>query len=156
MTIYNQLYTDLQNFDLGTHIRQYGPPHWIIKHNPVGVLNEAFWAAIEANLNYILFENRENEFYKYNSRIYERFSVHLLLQQISNDILRASDLWPDYAPLAQLRNAKHISGVVSHFKGYTQKEEAFRNNVGLIHVANGVLKLDGNNIELLPFSPGAD
>jgi P4 family phage/plasmid primase-like protien len=76
----------------------------------------------------------------------------LLLQQISNDILRAADTW-GYAPLAQLRNAKHISGVVAHFKGYAQKEEAFRNNVGLIYVSNGVLKLDGDNIELLPFSP---
>jgi P4 family phage/plasmid primase-like protien len=152
MTIYNQLYTDLQNFDLGAHIKKYGPPHWTTKRNPVGQLNEDFWAALEAELNHILFENRENEFYKYNSRIYERFSVHLLLQQISNDILCAADNW-GCALLAQLRNAKHISGVVSHFKGYTQKEEAFRNNVGLIHVANGVLKLDGDNVDLLPFSP---
>jgi P4 family phage/plasmid primase-like protien len=153
MTIYNQYCTDLRNFDLGAHIKKYGPPHWTTKQNPVGQLNEDFWAALEADLNHILFENRENEFYKYDSRIYTRFSAHLLLQQISNDILRASDTWQGYRPLAQLRNAKHISGVVAHFKGYTQKEEAFRNNVGLIHVANGVLKLDGNDVELLPFSP---
>jgi P4 family phage/plasmid primase-like protien len=153
MTIYNQLYTDLQGFDLGDHISRYGPPHWPTKSNPVGVLNEAFWAALVAELNYILFENRENEFYKYNSRIYERLSAHLLFQQISNDILRASGIWPGYEPLAQLRNAKHISGVVAHFKGYAQKEEAFRGNAGLIHVANGVLKLDGAKVELLPFSP---
>ena len=75
------------------------------------------------------------------------------MRQISNDILRASDTWAGYHALAQLRNAKHIAGVLAHFKGYTQKEEAFRNNVGLIHVANGVLKLDGGNVELLPFSP---
>jgi P4 family phage/plasmid primase-like protien len=153
MTIYNRLYTDLQCFDLGSHIRKYGPPHYSTERNPVGQLNEDFWAALEAEFNHILFENRENEFYRYNSRIYERFSVHLLLQQISNDILQASEDWQGYAPLAQLRNAKHISGVVTHFKGYAQKEEAFENKAGLIYVANGVLKLDGSDIQLLPFSP---
>jgi putative DNA primase/helicase len=153
MTIYNQCITDLRSFDLGNHIKRYGPPHYPTKRNPVGQLNEDFWAALEAEFNHILFENRENEFYKYNSRIYEAFSVHLLLQQISNDILRASENWQGYAPLAQLRNAKHISGVVTHFKGYTQKEEAFENKAGLIHVANGVLKISGDDIKLLPFSP---
>ena len=153
MTIYNRLYTDLQCFDLGSHIRKYGPPHYSTERNPVGQLNEDFWAALEAEFNHILFENRENEFYKYNSRIYERFSVHLLLQQISNDILAASENWQGYDPLAQLRNAKHISGVVTHFKGYVQKEEAFDNKAGLIHVANGVLKIAGDDIKLLPFSP---
>ena len=72
MTIYNELYTNLQNFNLGDHIKKYGPPHWPTKRNPAGVLNEDFWAALEAELNYILFEDREKEFYKYNDRIYER------------------------------------------------------------------------------------
>jgi putative DNA primase/helicase len=115
--------------------------------------NEDFWAALLAEFNHILFEGRENQFYKYNGRIYDRFSAHLLFQQFSNDILRASTLWPGYELISQLRNAKHISGAITHFKGYTERDEAFRNTNGLIHVNNGVLKLDGNNVDLLPFSP---
>ena len=58
----NQLYTDLQNFDLGAHIEKYGQPHWTTKRNPVGQLNEDFWAALEAELNHILFEKGRKSF----------------------------------------------------------------------------------------------
>jgi hypothetical protein len=93
----------------------------------VGDLNERFWAALEAVYNEILFENREGEFYKYFPPIgiYEPYTQHLLLEQIANDIWTASKNGPNYAPLAQLCNARHLSGVLAHIKGFVQKEGAF-------------------------------
>ena len=43
--------------------------------------------------------------------------------------------------------------MLAHLKGQVQKEEAFENRSGLIHVANGVLDLGNGSINLLPFSP---
>jgi hypothetical protein len=84
MTIQNNLSTDLRSFNLDTHIKNYGPPHYPTKRNPVGNLNERFWAALVAVYNEILFENRESEFYKYTPQIgiYEPFTQHLLLAQL--------------------------------------------------------------------------
>src|SRR5215472_2910467 len=126
MTIQNKLYTDLRNFDLGAHIRKYGPPHYPTERNPVGTLNEWFWATLFAAYNEVLFENREGEFYKYSPPvgIYEHFTQHLLMTQIANDVWAASRNWPDYAALGQLCNARHLSGVLTHSKGLLQKEGA--------------------------------
>jgi hypothetical protein len=141
MTIQNQFFTDTTNLNLAKLIKIYGPPHYPSERNPAGILNEDFWAAFIASHNEIIFENRENEFYKYFAPvgIYQILSVHLLLQQISNDILAASQNWPGYKALAQLRNARHISGVATHLKGYVQKEGAFDQRRNYIHVQNGVI-----------------
>src|SRR6516162_4218953 len=128
MTIQNQLLSDTSNLNLAGLIAAYGPPHYTTKRNPVGVLNEVFWANYFATLNEILYENLEGDFYRYIEKqhgIFHRFSEHLLKQQISSDILYAANNWPGYLPLAQLRNSKHIAGVLSHLKGVLEKEGAF-------------------------------
>jgi P4 family phage/plasmid primase-like protien len=155
MIIQNELFSEIRSLNLNSLIQAYGPPHYPTKRNPVGTLNEDFWAAFIATQNDILFESHEAEFYKYfqSNGIYRLFGSHLLLQQISNDILSASQNWSGYEALEQLRNTRHISGVLTHAKGYLHKDGAFDNKGGLIHVANGVLKLEDSNVELLPFSP---
>lgn len=161
MTIKNELYTNLENFDLSAHIRDYGPPHYPTKQNPVGSLNERFWASLESIYNEMLFENREGEFYKYAPLfgidrpfgIYRPFTTHLLLEQITNDVWRASQDWPDYAPLAQLCNVRHLNGVLTHIKGLIQKEGAFDHQRNYIHVKNGVIDLSAGSPKLIPFDP---
>ena len=155
MTIQNKLLTDLQNFDLGEHIRNYGPPHYPNKRNPVGILNERFWAALLAINNGILFENREGDFYKYSLPIgiYELFTAHLLLEQLANDVWDASQNWPGYRALGQLCNARHLSGVLTHIKGLVQKEGAFDQQRNYIHVKNGVIDLSSGSPELIGFDP---
>ena len=153
MTIHNQDLTDTGGLDLKSLVIKYGPPHFPTKKNPIGQLNELFWSAFFATNNEVLYENHEGGFYRYGGKIYDQTSEHLLRGQLANDILRASKEWPGYAALSQLCNAKHIGGVLSHLKGMTQKEEAFENPSGRIHVANGVLELDNGSIKLLPFSP---
>ena len=56
-------------------------------------------------------------------------------------------------PLEMLRSARHLSGVVRHLKGQVEQKEPFASNLDLIHVANGVLDLSGEEIKLCPFSP---
>jgi hypothetical protein len=110
--IKNKLSTDASGLDLKTLVEEYGPPHYPTKRNPVGYLNEDFWAAFFATCNDLLFENNEGEFYKYFKPhgIYKLFATHMLIQQISNDILGASRDWPGYTALAQLRNVHHPIG----------------------------------------------
>src|SRR5262245_58943116 len=116
MTIQNQCFTNTVGLDLKALITSYGPPHYPSKRNPVGQLNEDFWAHLFAIFNEVIYENRETEFYTYleSIGIYARYSQYLLLQQISNDILAAANNWSGYEPLEQLRNARHLSGVGSH------------------------------------------
>jgi phage/plasmid-associated DNA primase len=155
MTIQNNLFTDLRSFDLAAHIRDYGPPHYPTKRNPVGSLNERFWGALAAGYNEILFENRESEFYTYAPPIgiYEPFTQHLLLDQIANDIWTASQNWPGYEPLAQLCNVRHLNGVLAHIKGFVQKEGAFDQHRDYIHLKNGVIDLSSGSPKLIPFDP---
>jgi phage/plasmid-associated DNA primase len=122
------------------------------RQDRTGTLNENFWAAFYATLNEIRFENRENEFYKYNDKIYEAFSTHLLMDQISNDIFNCSCVWPGYEALAELRNARQVTGVVTQLKGKVQKEGMFSQRREYIHVANGVLLTQDPPV-LVPFGP---
>ena len=156
MTIHNQLLSDTTNLDLAALIAAYGPPHYPTERNPVGTLNEVFWAHYFATFNEILYENNEIEFYRFieqSAGIYHRFSEHLLRQQISNDILHAANTWTGYGALAQLRNTRHITGVLSHLKGVVQKEGVFNQQRNYIHLPNGVLLLDTDPPKLVGFDP---
>ena len=153
MTIHNQLLSDTMTLDLSALIKKYGAPHFPTKRNPVGTLNEVFWSAFFATLNEILYENREGEFYGYGGKIYDPTSEHLLRQQLTNDILRASQEWLGYLALSQLCNARHLGGVLTHLKGMTQMEGVFSWPREYIHVANGVIELNGASPKLVGFDP---
>ena len=73
--------------------------------------------------------------------------------QLTNDILRAAEEWPDYLALSQLCNARHLGGVLTHLKGMTQLEGVFSRPREYIHVANGVLELNGSSPNLVGFDP---
>src|SRR5215471_8999379 len=104
MTIQNQLLSSIAGFDPRPLVAAYGPPLYTKRKDRTGTLNENFWAAFYATLNEIRFENRENEFYRFNEKIYEQFSTHLLMDQIGNDIFNCSQIWQGYEALAELRN----------------------------------------------------
>jgi phage/plasmid-associated DNA primase len=153
MSIQNQLSSSIAGVDLRSLMIAYGPPNYPTKRNPVGTINENFWAAFFATCNEILYENRESEFYQYDGKIYNPFSTHLLLDQLGNDLMFAAQNWPDYGPLAQLRNVRHLNGCVAQLKGKVQQEGVFEQRRKYIHVANGVIDLTHNPPKLVPFSP---
>ena len=80
-------------------------------------------------------------------------SEHLLREQLTNDILRASEEWPSYLALSQLCNARHLGGVLTHLKGMTQMEGVFSRSREYVHVANGVIELNGASPKLVGFDP---
>jgi putative DNA primase/helicase len=153
MTIHNQDITDTDGLDLEGLVKEYGAPHWPTSRNPVGTLNERFWANFFATFNEVIFENREDDFYKYGGKIYDLVSQHLLRSQLANDIQRAAREWSGYFPLSQLCNARHLSGVLTHLKGIVQKEGVFSCHRDYIHVANGVIELNGASPRLVGFDP---
>jgi len=132
--------------------QKYGEPHFATKRNPVGSLNEPFWAALYRCEHDILFEPNENTFYEFGGDIYRSLTTHLVLDRLSNR-LRELAIENDYPFLNQLTGTRHLNGAISHLKGQTQKAEAFNNERGLIHVANGVLDVRNGGINLLKFSP---
>ena len=83
MTIHNQQLTDTRGLDLDAFIRRHGPPHYPTQRNPVGTLNERFWAAFLATFNELIYENREDQFYRYGGKIYIPTSEHLLREQLA-------------------------------------------------------------------------
>ena len=134
--------------------RLYGEPHFPSGRNPVGNLNETFWAALYRSEHVILFEPRENRFYEYDdSGIYHPVTAHVILDRIANRLREVAESSSVYPLLGQLTLARHIHGVIAHLRGQTQKEEAFTNHPRLIHVANGILDLNGESINLRSFSP---
>jgi len=131
---------------------EYGEPHFPTERNPVGSLNEPFWAALYRSEHHILFEPHENNFYEFGGNIYRAVTAHVILDRISNrirEVVRSGS----YPFLKHLTGIRHLNGVIHHLKGQVQKEEAFENKDGLIHVANGVLDVKNGGINLLPFSP---
>jgi P4 family phage/plasmid primase-like protien len=131
---------------------EYGAPHFPTKRNPVGSLNEPFWAALYRCEHDILFEPNENTFYEFGGDIYRSLTTHLVLDRLSNRLRKVAIEYDDPF-LNQLTGTRHLNGAISHLKGQTEKKEAFNNEQGLIHVANGVLDIRNGGINLLPFSP---
>ena len=89
MTIHNQLLSQVCGFDPRSLVAAYGPPLYTKRKDRIGALNEKFWAAFYASLNEVIFENRENQFYQFNQKIYSEQSEHLIMDQISNDTWNA-------------------------------------------------------------------
>jgi P4 family phage/plasmid primase-like protien len=136
-------------------VERHGLPLHKGRRDRPGVLNEPFWAALYAAENHILYEPRENRFYRYEDSdgLYHPLSEHQLLTRLEERMLRAARSWRGFSKLQLFRGARQLGGVISHLKGRVEREDAFGANRDLIHVANGVLDLSDETIRLLPFSP---
>jgi P4 family phage/plasmid primase-like protien len=133
---------------------QHGEPiQWPRKNTPA--LNEPYFAGVYAHEHYVLFEADEQKFYQYDGKdgLYHFTSEHQILCWLAHRLLVLSRQHDEMAPLEMLRSARHLSGVVRHLKGQVEQKEPFASNPNLIHVANGVLDLSGDEIKLLPFLP---
>lgn len=118
-------------------------------------LNEPFFAALYAAENCVLFEADEQKFYQYDSQdgLYHFTSEHHVLRWLEQRLLQLSRSQEELTALAALRSVRHLVGIVRHLKGQVEQKNAFAGDNNIIHVANGVLDLSGDEIKLLPFSP---
>ena len=133
--------------------KHYGEPVYQTRKDRPGTLNEQFWAGLYREERDILFEPRENQFYEYDSGIYRHLTSHLVLNRLADRLREVASGYPQYGGLILLTGNRQLGGVIAHLKGQTQSEDAFRNDHGFIHVANGVLDLNNGGVVLRPFSP---
>jgi putative DNA primase/helicase len=132
---------------------QYENPHFPTPKNPAGSLNEPFWAALYRSEHDILFEPNESEFYEFGGDIYRPLTEHTILHRVAERLRQIAEQ-SDYPHLAELTGRRHISGVIAHLKGQTEKADAFAVGRNFIHVTNGVLKLnDDGSVTQHDFSP---
>jgi P4 family phage/plasmid primase-like protien len=132
---------------------RYGPPiYFLRKDRPT--LNEPFFAAVYAAEHYVLFEADEQKFYEYHAEngLYHFTSEHQIVRWLEQRLLQASRS-TELTVLAALRSVRHLVGIVRHLKGQVEEKDPFHGNPNLIHVANGVLDLSGDDVKVLPFSP---
>src|SRR5262249_25267076 len=151
-----------QGFDLGAFIKQHGSPHYPTQRNPVGKVNQKFWAELFAEYNQVFNEGSEAQYYKYRDPklitahpmgIYEPFARELAFNQIANDIRQAALTWPGYDVLEQFANARDINAIMSHTDGLLYKKGVFNEPKDFVHVKNGVIKIANGSPVLVGFSP---
>lgn len=132
---------------------RYGEPYYLDAEGKPRALNEVFWAGLFASENQILWEPTEHAFYAYNATtgIYEEESVDAIKRRLSDRLLEASRetncFW-----LEKQRTETRLNDIAAHLRGIVEKRNAFAQRGRLIHLANGILRLE-NDGELLPFSP---
>ena len=129
-------------------VKKYGAPHFPTMRNPVGTLNERFWAAFFATLNEVIYENREDDFYKYGGKIYFRPASICCAGSSRTTFNGQPESGRVIALCPQLCNSRHLGGVLYHLKSFVQKEGVFSKPREYIHVENGVIKLYGSSPEL--------
>jgi len=145
----------LDEEELLGHLEQlHGQPIYKLRRDRP-TLNEPFFAALYAVENCVLFEADEQKFYQYDGRdgLYHFISEHQIIRQLERRLLLMSRRWKKCFVLATLRSVRHLVGIVRHLKGQVEEKDAFAGDSNLIHVANGVLDLSGDEVKLLPFSP---
>jgi hypothetical protein len=87
--------------------QEYGEPRFPTERNPVGSLNEPFWAALYRSEHHILFEPNEHAFYEFSRDIYRLVTGHLILDRLGN---RLREIATDggYPFLNQLTGTRHL------------------------------------------------
>jgi P4 family phage/plasmid primase-like protien len=133
--------------------RRFGEPFYFNAKGVMTGINEQYWAGVHALENAMLFEPDEEAFYDYNPNngLYEIQSVDALRTKISDRMLAASRQANVY-DLEKRRSARILSGVIAHLRGLVEQRGAFTGQRGFVHLANGVIVLNGGRLDLQAFS----
>ena len=119
-------------------------------------ISEPYWAALYAKEHMMLHEPDERRFYLYDrgTGIFDEESADRIKQGISSRLLGvARDGSGDARLLESMRTDRTLNAVVSQLRGISEERGAFTNRPGVVHLANGVLRLGESGFELLSFSP---
>lgn len=120
-------------------------------------INEAFWAGLMATENLILHDPDESAFYLYDEEtgLYQPETAAALKSKIARRMLDESRANKLLGALESFRSDRHLAGVIAHLKGQTEERDAFaKSGEAYVHLANGVLVIEGDECRLEPFSPG--
>jgi putative DNA primase/helicase len=141
--------------DAEVELRQlYGEPFYTNDKGAITNVNEAYWAGLHAAENIILHEPDEKTFYRYNHEtgIYEVESADSVRAKLSARMLEASRQANAF-DLQKKRTATTLNSIITHLRGTVEQRGAFAGRRQMIHLANGVIRFNGSDAELLPFSP---
>ncbi|MHC1765240.1 MAG: phage/plasmid primase, P4 family [Verrucomicrobiia bacterium] len=129
----------------------YGPPYVVGKKGGIRV-NEPFFAAKFSAEHLVLFEPGENRLYAYEPArgLWIPQTEERTKDILARDMKTYADT-QDNESFVLLGNGK-LSNIVDLVKGQVERRNAFKEKRA-IHVANGMLHLDRNPIELRDFSP---
>jgi putative DNA primase/helicase len=137
---------------------KFGPPYFTSvnkdgEENFNGV-NEAYWAGFHAANNVELYEPDERSFYRYGSQtgLYAEVSPDVLKQEVSVDLLKRGRI-EKLMGLTKSRTDATLRAIASQLKGLVERRGAFQKRTHFVHLANCMLKLDGQDPSPLPFSP---
>jgi len=139
--------------------KRFGEPVFFAKAHDgslyVKGINQPYWAGLYSAENIALHEPNEGEFYRYSAEtgLYTPESTDAIKQAISSRMLEMSRQDEVLQPLEFMRADSTLKAVTSQLRGIIEKRDAFANRQRIVHLANGVLKFDDKEIDLLSFSP---
>lgn len=137
-------------------VERCGNPVFTTDKGKVCGINEPFWAGLMAAENIIIHEPEERQFYRYDhtTGLFQPETPEALKSETARRMLLESRANPALAVLESFRSDRQLGGIVAHLRGQTEERGAFlpseRNHV---HLANGVLVINGDECRLEPFSP---
>lgn len=141
-------------------IERYGVPVFYAKSRDgelfVKGINEAYWAALYAAENTVLHEPDERAFFLYagDTGMYSLISPDFIKQQVSYRMLEVSRQDESLSPLENLRTDKNLNSVVAQLRGIAEHRNAFTDRPQAVHLANCMLRFEGDQCFEEMFSPG--
>lgn len=136
-----------------------GPFVWAKSRNDeyfIKGISEPYWAGLYAKEHTMLHEPDERRFYLYDrgKGVFDEESADRIKQGVSKRLLEVARCGhDDVRMLESMRSDRTLNSVVSQLRGISEERDAFTKRPSIVHLANGVLRLDESGFELLSFSP---
>jgi len=144
-----------ENYVYSKLTEEYGEP-FHLKDNKLISFNEQFWAGLHDKENIQFYEPSEGIFYRYDEStgLYKDVSVDEIKKDVSKRILDVSRD-QDIRDLEKKRNNTTLNSIVGQLRGISERKDAFdRNNMKIVHLANGVLVFNADDdADFVSFSP---
>lgn len=118
-------------------------------------LNQSYWSGLYHAENTVLYYPLESAFYQYcgETGIYSQISPDVIKQAISARLLEYSRQDARLAGLEKFRSDQLLNAIVSQLRGIAEMRNAFVDRPKAIHLANCMLRLEGNQCFREEFSP---
>ena len=132
----------------------YGEPWYTNEEGQVRSIGEAFWAGLYNHENVVLFEPNERAFYRYNELrgLWQLHTEDAIRHSLSKRILKVSRE-ACLPALEKHRTQGKLTAIVGQLRGIAERQGAFENKPRIVHVANGAIKVEGDDIRFTSFLP---
>ncbi len=140
-------------------VERYGVPVFYAKARNdelyVKGINEAYWAALFAAENVVLHEPDERTFFRYaeDTGLYSVISPDSIKQEVSHRMLGMSRMDESLSPLENLRTDKNLNAVIAQLRGIIEHRHAFTDRPQAVHLANCMLRFEGDQCFREEFAP---